>query len=45
MEANSQSSESNNEDGNFFKVQLVSKRMRSPVKWFQFCIKNIALFD
>ena len=46
--ANSQSSESNNGDDSkqdFFKVQLVFKRMSNPVKRFQFCIKNIALSD
>ena len=48
MEANSQSNKSNNEDDNkqdFFKVQLIFKKMRNLVKWFQFYIKNIALFD
>ena len=46
MEANSQSSESNNDDENkhnFFKVLLVFKRMSNPVERFQFYIKNIAL--
>ena len=48
MEANSQSSESNNDDDNkqdFFEVQLVFRRMNNPVKQFQFHIKNIALSD
>ena len=48
MEAFSQSSESNNDDYNkqdFFKVQLVFKRMSNPVKRCYFYIKNIALSD
>ena len=48
MGANSQSSESNNEGDNeqdFFKMQLVFKKMSNPVKQFQFYIKNIVLSD
>ena len=48
MKANSQSSENNNDDYNeqdFFKMQLVFKRMSNPVKRFQFYIKNIVLSD
>ena len=42
MEANLQSSESNNDDDNkqdFFKVQLIFKRMSNPEKRFQFTLK------
>ena len=48
MKANSQSSESNNDDYNeqdFFKMQLVFKRISNPVKRFQFYIENIVLSD
>ena len=42
MEANSQSSESKNDDDNkqdFFKVQLEFQRMSNPIKRFQFIIE------
>ena len=48
MEANSQNSESNFENDNeqnFFRVQLVLKKISHPVMRIQFYIKNIALFD
>ena len=48
MEAYSQNGESNNDDDNeqdFFKVQLLFKKISKPIKRFQFCAKNIALSD